>query len=101
MSELRENLKDTILEIRQYLLNTEFAPMPFTEPLDVKKLKDGFADQILSEVRAEIEKCELTDGEIDKAEARGIYKATEPFHITAGGKSVAQVMKEKILEALK
>ena len=44
---LREELIQIILEIRQYLCTTEFAPEPFTEPLDIDVLKIKFPNQIL------------------------------------------------------
>ncbi len=43
---LIEEMKEIVLEIRQYLLNTEFAPAPFTEPFDPKKLTIEFPKQL-------------------------------------------------------
>lgn len=40
--------KEIVLEIRQYLCNTEFAPEPFTEPVDPDKLTIEFPKQILA-----------------------------------------------------
>jgi len=45
--EIREELIQIILRIRQYLLNTEFCPEPFTEPMNPNKLRDGFSKEIL------------------------------------------------------
>jgi len=44
---LREAIKEQVLEIRQYLLNTEFAPEPFTKPVDLKILREKFPNDIL------------------------------------------------------
>lgn len=44
---LREAIKEQVLEIRQYLLNTEFAPEPFTKPVDVETLTVEFPSKIL------------------------------------------------------
>ena len=45
---LREKAKEIVLEIRQYLCSTEFAPEPFTEPVDIDKLTVEFPNQILA-----------------------------------------------------
>ncbi len=45
--EIKLGIKELVLEIRQYLCNTEFAPEPVTEPID----PDGLlkcSDRILS-----------------------------------------------------
>lgn len=47
--EVREAVAEWVLEIRQYLCNTEFAPEPFTEEVDINKLKVEFPDKILSD----------------------------------------------------
>jgi len=39
---------EIVLEIRQHLCNTEFAPEPFTAPLDLHKLKVEFPQRILN-----------------------------------------------------
>lgn len=46
--EIREKLADIILEIRAYLCNTEFAPEPFTEPVDAEILRVKYPSQILA-----------------------------------------------------
>ncbi len=46
--ELRKKAKEIVLGIRQYLCNTEFAPEPFTEPVDLNKLTIEFPNQILA-----------------------------------------------------
>ena len=38
--EIREGMWEFILEVRQYLCNTEFAPEPFTNPVDLDILKE-------------------------------------------------------------
>jgi len=38
--EIREGMWEFILEVRQYLCNTEFAPEPFTEPVDFDVLRE-------------------------------------------------------------
>jgi len=45
--QLGEELKEIVLQIRQYLCNTEFAPKPFTAPADMNKLTLEFPNQIL------------------------------------------------------
>ena len=37
---IREGMWEFILEIRQYLCNTEFAPEPFTAPVDLDVLRE-------------------------------------------------------------
>ncbi|KKM05655.1 hypothetical protein LCGC14_1751840 [marine sediment metagenome] len=44
----REKIAEIILAVRQYLLNTEFAPEPLGEPVDPKKLTEYFPDAILA-----------------------------------------------------
>ena len=44
---LREEIKELVLEIRQYLCNTEFAAAPFTEPYDPDVLLKKFPKQFL------------------------------------------------------
>ena len=44
---LRAEVGEIVLEIRQYLCNTEFAPQPFTEPIDPKKLTQEFPEKII------------------------------------------------------
>ena len=41
-----EEVKEIVLEIRQYLCSTEFAPEPFTKPVDVKVLTEDFPSKI-------------------------------------------------------
>jgi hypothetical protein len=48
MSELREQIAEIVLEVRQYLCNTEFAPEPFTSPVDIDKLKVDFPKKIIA-----------------------------------------------------
>lgn len=48
---LLTELKEIVLEIRQYLCNTEFAPEPFKEPIDPNKLTVEFPNQILAKVK--------------------------------------------------
>ena len=48
--ELLTELKEIVLQIRQYLCNTEFAPEPFTKPIDPEKLTVDFPKQILAKV---------------------------------------------------
>ena len=48
---LEEGLADIVLGIRQYLCNTEFAPEPFTESVDIQKLKVEFPAAILQAVK--------------------------------------------------
>ncbi len=38
--EIREGMWEFILEVRQYLCNTEFAPGPFSEPVDLNVLRE-------------------------------------------------------------
>ena len=38
--EVREGMWEFILEVRQYLCNTEFAPEPFTTPVDLDVLRE-------------------------------------------------------------
>jgi len=45
--ELLDGIKEWVLEIRQYLINTEFAPEPFTEPIDVNVLTIEFPKKLL------------------------------------------------------
>jgi len=44
---LREAIKEQVLEIRQYILNTESAPEPFTKQVDIQVLTVEFPDKIL------------------------------------------------------
>ena len=46
--ELMKQAKEIVLSIRQYLCNTEFAPEPFTEPVDLNKLTVVFPKKILA-----------------------------------------------------
>ncbi len=48
--DVREQLAEIVLEIRTYLLSTEFAPEPFTEPVNIDKLKISFPNQIIAQV---------------------------------------------------
>ena len=48
---LEKELAEIILEVRQYLYNTEFAPEPFTKPVDLNKLKVEFPKRILNLLR--------------------------------------------------
>lgn len=48
IDEIRDNFKELVLEIRQYLLNTEFAPEPFKKPMDTKMLTEVFPQKFLS-----------------------------------------------------
>ena len=45
--EIREGLKNIVLEVRQYLCNTEFAYAPFTESVDENVLLVEFPEKIL------------------------------------------------------
>ena len=44
---IREGIKEWVLEIRQYLCNTEFAPKPFTKPVDPSVLTEGFPQKLI------------------------------------------------------
>jgi len=46
--EAREAIAQVVLLIRQYLSNTEFAPEPFTEPVNPDVLRIDFPDRILN-----------------------------------------------------
>ena len=46
--EIKQEMGQWVLRIRQYLLNTEFCPEPFTKPVDVDVLKNKFPDEILT-----------------------------------------------------
>lgn len=46
--EIKQEMGQWVLRIRQYLLNTEFCPEPFTKPVDIDVLKNKFPDEILS-----------------------------------------------------
>ena len=48
-----EQLGEIVLEVRQYLLNTEFAPAPFTEPVDPSVLTGVFPAKILALIEGE------------------------------------------------
>ena len=71
MSELDElllkELREIVLNIRQYLVNTEFAPEPFTEPINPDKLTVEFPTLILAKVQAHyehlIEEAKKQEGE--------------------------------------
>ena len=49
--ELLAKLGEIILEVRQYLCNKEFAPMPFTEATDPEVLKVEFPKKILALIK--------------------------------------------------
>lgn len=51
--EIREKIKEWILEIRQYLCNTEFAPEPFREPVDVEVLTTEFPKKFLMLIKGD------------------------------------------------
>ena len=44
--EIGKGMGEFILEIRQYLCNTEFAPEPFTKPVDIDVLRKMGIDQL-------------------------------------------------------
>lgn len=44
---LEEEIKEWVLEIRQYLCNTEFSPEPFTKPVDLNVLTIEFPRRFL------------------------------------------------------
>ena len=44
---VRGEIWEVLLGVRQYLINTEFAPQPFEEQFDVEKLRD-FVNKILA-----------------------------------------------------
>jgi len=46
--EIREGIKEWVLEIRQYLCSTEFAPEPFKEPVETDVLTIEFPKKLLS-----------------------------------------------------
>ena len=46
--ELERELKEIVLEVRQYLCNTEFAPEPFKKPVDAKVLTIEFPKKLLA-----------------------------------------------------
>lgn len=48
LEKVREDIGEIVIRVRQYLCNTEFAPKPFTEPVNADKLKGDFTNQILS-----------------------------------------------------
>ena len=52
---LLTELKEIVLQIRQYLCNTEFAPEPFTKPIDPEKLTVDFPKQILAKAKQHYE----------------------------------------------
>lgn len=45
--EIRDGIKEWVLEIRQYLCNTEFAPEPFREPVDPNVLTVEFPKKLV------------------------------------------------------
>lgn len=47
---IREEIKEFVLEVRQYLCNTEFAPEPFTEPVDIDKLTKEFPKELMKKL---------------------------------------------------
>ncbi|TET43033.1 MAG: hypothetical protein E3J60_01185 [Dehalococcoidia bacterium] len=55
-----ERVKEIVLEIRQYLCSTEFAPEPFTKPVDVKVLTEDFPSKIcqLFELKPDFIPCQ-------------------------------------------
>ena len=60
----REKLKEIVLEIRQYLCNTEFAPEPFREPIDPDKLTIEFPQKIQDIFDEETPTCGLCGGKL-------------------------------------
>ena len=48
IGEIREGIKEWVLEIRQYLCNTEFAPAPFKEPVDANVLTIEFPKKLIN-----------------------------------------------------
>jgi len=52
---LLTELREIVLSIRQYLCNTEFAPEPFTKPINPDKLTVEFPHQILVKVKQHYE----------------------------------------------
>jgi len=81
---LRAEVGEIVLEIRQYLCNTEFAPQPFTEPLDPKKLTQEFPEKIIKLV------AELTRKETEEK-----YKEHWKRHLEI----CAEASKETVAEA--
>ena len=81
---MREKIAEIILAVRQYLLNTEFAPEPLGEPVDPKKLTEYFPDAILAileikegqELREKAESGKLVELDDDQSMPKNPY---EPF----------------------
>lgn len=103
---MREKIKEIILEVRQHLCNTEFAPPPFDdEPLDCNWF-NGFTDQILTLIREEIEKCLLADEEISNTLTenfkRTMGKDPKQYfnYVAENDRVIAQAQLQKILKAL-
>ena len=75
----REKIAEIILAVRQYLLNTEFAPEPLGEPVDPKKLTEYFPDAILDlpEIKEGLELREKAKSgklvELEDDQSRGKY----------------------------
>ena len=45
---IHSEVRELVLEIRQYLCNTEFAPAPFTQPVDLNVLTKEFPTKFLN-----------------------------------------------------
>lgn len=94
---MREKIKEIILEVRQHLCNTEFAPPPFDdEPLDCNWF-NSFTDQILTLIREEIGKQLLNFEELEWGQQFGLLAEEIPIlHV----ETIAQAQLQKILKAL-
>ena len=58
-------VSEIILEIRSYLINTEFAPEPFTQPVDMAVLR-GFRDKITQLFETKPDESRLVTNPWDK-----------------------------------
>lgn len=82
--ELERELKEIVLEVRQYLCNTEFAPEPFKEPVDAKVLTVEFPKKLLALLakeymsKEECAECQAqTEYKIEEAKKEGIWMAID------------------------
>ncbi len=81
----KEMIAEVILEVRQYLCNTEFAPEPFTEPVDINVLKVKFPEAILN-LRYD---CDLCDGTGSKDYGEGDTDCKDCNGTGKGGRMLA------------
>jgi len=51
--EIREGIKEWVLEVRQYLCDTEFAPEPFQKPMDSEVLITEFPNKLLRKLHSQ------------------------------------------------